>query len=69
LVSGEKDIWFVFQKMKYMYDSEERKCFKQVKFPVDWQFKQYMEWKGYQEEEDITKAEKQYGRNRWLSIR
>lgn len=51
--------------MKYIYDSREKKCFKEVKFPIDWQFKDYLEWKGYQEEDDIAKAEKQYGKNRY----
>ncbi len=50
--------------MKYVYDSEEKKQFLPVQFPVDWTFKQYMEWKGYQEEELIKQAEKIYGKNK-----
>ncbi|KAK3922402.1 Manganese-transporting ATPase 13A1 [Frankliniella fusca] len=55
-------LWFVFQKTKYVWDPE-RKCFQGLRFPVDLSFSTYMEWKGYQEESDIQKAESFYGKN------
>lgn len=57
------DLWFIFQKTRYMYDREEKKQFVSAKFPVDLSVNEYMEWKGYQEEEELKLAEKKYGKN------
>lgn len=56
-------MWFVFQKMTYTYDSEERHRFEAVSFPINETFQHYMEWKGYQEDADLEAAEKTYGKN------
>ena len=56
----------MFQKMRYMYEGEEKKRFEMTRFPVDWTFGQYMQWKGYQEEEEVKVAERKYGKNRLL---
>ncbi len=61
--TGKEEMWIVFQKMTYLYDAEEKKQFQPVEFPVNHSFKQYMEWKGYQEDAEIAKAEKKYGKN------
>ena len=61
--TGKEDVWFVFQKMKYTYDSEEKKNFVPVNFPCDLHLKTYMEWKGYEEEEQLKAAERKYGKN------
>ncbi|XP_013409364.1 manganese-transporting ATPase 13A1 [Lingula anatina] len=58
-----EQIWFTFQKCKYVYDAEEKKQFLPVEFPIDYSIKTYMEWKGYQEESDIKQAERKYGKN------
>lgn len=55
-------LWFVFQKTKYVWNHE-RKCFQGLQFPVNQSFSTYMEWKGYQEESDIQRAEGFYGKN------
>ncbi|XP_006817256.1 endoplasmic reticulum transmembrane helix translocase-like, partial [Saccoglossus kowalevskii] len=57
------DIWFNFQKTKYIYDAEEKKQFLAVKFPVDHSMEFYQGWKGYKDEMEIFKAVKQYGSN------
>ena len=62
--TGKEEVFFVFQKMKYTYDSEEKKRFEPVSFPVNETFKHYMEWKGYQEDSELELAEKKYGKNR-----
>ena len=59
-----KVIWFEFQKLKYIYDQEEKKEFFEVDFPVDHSFKYYQESKGYQEESDVTIASRKYGFNK-----
>ncbi|GAB6029854.1 hypothetical protein CHUAL_005563 [Chamberlinius hualienensis] len=56
-------IWFNFQKVKYLFN-EDKKSFASVEFPVNRSFKEYVESKGYKEEQDSTKAESLYGSNR-----
>ena len=65
-MSGQEEIWFVFQKLRYVYDAEEKKQFQEVRLPVDLTFQQYMDWKGYQDDEELRKAEKTYSKNKYL---
>uniref|UniRef100_A0A1B6DGW9 Endoplasmic reticulum transmembrane helix translocase n=2 Tax=Clastoptera arizonana TaxID=38151 RepID=A0A1B6DGW9_9HEMI len=59
----KKDIvWFIFQKTKYVWD-ENKKQFRGLEFPVNLSFKEYMDWKGYQEDADLTNAELKYDKN------
>lgn len=62
--NGKMSYWFEFHKTVFLYDAEERKAFKEVEYPVDWQVHRYTEWKGYGEEVDVRKAEKHYGINK-----
>jgi len=64
-VSGEEEIWFIFQKLRYVYDADEKKQFQEVKLPADLTFRQYMDWKGYQDDEEIRKAEKTFSKNKY----
>lgn len=66
--SQKQEVWFVFQKMKYIYDAEEKKQFLPVYFPVDLTFKQYMDWRGYQEDDELGAAEKKYGKNKYGAL-
>ena len=63
VVSGKMQIWFKFQKLRYIYDGEEKKTFNGMEFPEHHSVKHYLEWKGYQEEEDLLDAERHYGKN------
>nr|CAD7457856.1 unnamed protein product [Timema tahoe] len=54
--------WFVFQKTKYVWD-DNKKQFRGLEFPVNLPFGEYMEWKGYQEDQEVTNADMKYGRN------
>ncbi|XP_041369048.1 endoplasmic reticulum transmembrane helix translocase-like [Gigantopelta aegis] len=58
-----RELWFIFQKTKYIYDAEEKKQFFPLSFPDNHSIKYYMEWRGYQEEAEIKTAEKQFGKN------
>ncbi|XP_044750487.1 endoplasmic reticulum transmembrane helix translocase [Coccinella septempunctata] len=58
----ETKIWFIFQKTKYIWDSD-KKTFRGVEFPIHKSFKEYLSSKGYQEELDIQKAIQHYGKN------
>ena len=62
--TGKDDVWFTFQKMKYTYEAEEKKRFLPIQFPTDLTFKQYMEWKGYQEDLDLKQAENIFDKNK-----
>lgn len=65
-VKNEKEkcvnVWFMFQKTKYVWDSD-KKRFRSVEFPVDCSFGKYMEWKGFQDENEVEAAEMEYGKN------
>ena len=60
---GELSIWFLFQKTKYLYDGVEKKTFVQVEFPISESIQTYLDWKGYQLDEEIQHAENQFGKN------
>ena len=49
--------------MKYLYDAEEKKRFEAVNFPVDLPMKDYQNWKGFQEDEDVVRAKRRCGDN------
>ncbi|XP_067001393.2 endoplasmic reticulum transmembrane helix translocase [Anabrus simplex] len=55
-------IWFIFQKTKYVWD-EDKKRFNGLQFPINSSFGEYMDWKGYQEDQDVANADLKYGRN------
>ena len=62
--TDEEVIWFKFQKLKYIYDAEEKKVFLPVDFPVNHSMAYYKAAKGYQEELEITKFSTKYGKNK-----
>ncbi|CAH1786419.1 unnamed protein product [Owenia fusiformis] len=66
LETGKSEIWFIFQKTKYVYDSEEKKQFRPIQFPVNNSMREYMDWKGYQEEVELKIAEQKYGKNKMV---
>lgn len=53
---------FMFQKTKYVWNVD-RKTFTGLQFPIDLPFGDYMDWKGYQDDVDVTNADLKYGRN------
>lgn len=50
--------------MKYLYDWEEKKQFRAVEFPINLRMKDYLDWKGYQDETDMEAAKHKYGGNK-----
>uniref|UniRef100_A0A667XW47 Endoplasmic reticulum transmembrane helix translocase n=1 Tax=Myripristis murdjan TaxID=586833 RepID=A0A667XW47_9TELE len=61
---GEGILSFEFQKIRYIFDSKEKKCFLPVAFPISNPMGYFQSWRGYQEEADLRAAEKRYGTNR-----
>lgn len=59
--TSTKSIWFVFQKTKYLWN-DDKKTFRGLEFPINKSYREYINSKGYQEEE-IEQAEQLYGRN------
>lgn len=62
--NGEiKEIWFTFQKTKYVYSGDEKKTFQGIEFPVSLMINDYLEWKGYENDAHIDEASGKYGKN------
>lgn len=61
------DVWFIFQKSKYVYDWD-KKQFHTVDFPDNKTYEEYMESKGYVDDESIDVAEKEYGKNEMIMV-
>ncbi|KAK7094549.1 endoplasmic reticulum transmembrane helix translocase-like [Littorina saxatilis] len=61
-----EELWFQFQKTKYLYDGDEKKQFVHVTFPIDHSVNFYMDWKGYQDDEEVAAAEKKFGINQMV---
>ncbi|XP_073705614.1 endoplasmic reticulum transmembrane helix translocase [Garra rufa] len=61
---GVENLSFEFQKIRYVYDSKEKKSFLPVAFPINFPLSHFQNWKGYQEEDQLRAAEKRYGTNR-----
>ncbi|XP_068620911.1 endoplasmic reticulum transmembrane helix translocase [Battus philenor] len=61
------DVWFIFQKSKYIYDWE-KKQFHTIEFPVNKTYEEYLESKGYLDDESIDIAEKEYGKNEMIMV-
>lgn len=60
--TGDIDIWFKFQKTKYVYDYD-KKSFGGLQFPENQPFKFYQEWKGFADESELLVSENKYGKN------
>lgn len=61
---GKQISSFLFQKIQYFYDYEEKKCFQPVTFPINEQFSYYQNSKGFQEEEDVQIVQRKYSANK-----
>ncbi|CAH3839816.1 endoplasmic reticulum transmembrane helix translocase [Pieris brassicae] len=64
---AKPDVWFVFQKSKYVYDWDKKK-FQSVVFPVNKQYEEYLDSKGYSDDESIELAEKEFGKNEMIMV-
>ncbi|XP_026207620.1 manganese-transporting ATPase 13A1 [Anabas testudineus] len=62
--NGEANLSLEFQKIRYIFDYKEKKCFLPVAFPVSHPMGYFQSWRGYQEETELRAAEKRYGTNR-----
>ncbi|XP_028034006.1 manganese-transporting ATPase 13A1 [Bombyx mandarina] len=61
------DVWFIFQKSKYVYDWD-KKNFHTIEFPINKIYEEYMESKGYSDDEAIDLAEKEFGKNEMVMV-
>ena len=62
--SGREIVSFTFQKVKYIYDREEKNLFQPVEFPVSLHGKQYLGHVGLSSEDHVTAAVQKYGLNK-----
>lgn len=58
----------MFQKIKYVYDWD-KKSFKIIEFPIDKWTSQYLQSKGFQDDQEIALAEFDYGKNQLDMVR
>ena len=61
--SDEYMHWIEFQKTVLVCEDESKAQFEPVSFPVDWSFKAYSNWKGYENVEKLKEAQIKYGKN------
>uniref|UniRef100_A0A336KH29 CSON007847 protein n=1 Tax=Culicoides sonorensis TaxID=179676 RepID=A0A336KH29_CULSO len=63
-VIDEKPVyWFIFQKLKYTWDSD-KKQFRGVEFPINEPLEKYFNAKGHEDEKEVEKAERTLGNNK-----
>ncbi|KAM3172670.1 hypothetical protein ACTXT7_014059 [Hymenolepis weldensis] len=62
---ASKDVahYFYFQRLKYTFDSDDKDSVHAVRFPLFWKLKEYMDWRGYSNEDDVKIAKEAYGDN------
>uniref|UniRef100_A0A8C3AKT3 Endoplasmic reticulum transmembrane helix translocase n=1 Tax=Cyclopterus lumpus TaxID=8103 RepID=A0A8C3AKT3_CYCLU len=62
--NGDGILSLEFQKIRYIFDHEEKKRFLPIAFPINNPMGNFQSWRGYQEEAELRAAEKRYGTNR-----
>ncbi|CAB1449709.1 unnamed protein product [Pleuronectes platessa] len=62
--NGEGTLSFEFQKIRYMFDHQEKKCFLPIAYPICQPMGHFQSCRGYQEETELRAAEKRYSTNR-----
>lgn len=55
--------WFIFQKLKYTWDSD-KKQFRGVEFPINETLEKYYNAKGHEDEKEVDIAERTLGNNK-----
>lgn len=61
-IAKQNIVWFLFQKTKYIFDTETTK-FVTTSFPCDEKISHYKQWKGYTDQRELQLVEKKFGRN------
>ncbi|CAH8494183.1 unnamed protein product [Heterobilharzia americana] len=54
---------FYFQRLKYTFKTDKKDSFQPVEFPVDWDMKSYLSWRGYETVDQQIVAQHKYGMN------
>ena len=62
LLKRKDEFYWMFQKLKFIWDRD-KKLFRGVEFPADKSYRQYLDWKGWESDEDLAKTEAEYGNN------
>ena len=61
--SKNGDIWVIFQKLKYVWNDQERQ-FQGLEFPVDRKLSFYLRSTGYQDEVTLEETKRSFGTNK-----
>ena len=57
------NLWFQFQKLKYVYEGEEKKQFELIRFPDALPFDEYSKAKGFVDDAAVAAAVDYFGKN------
>jgi manganese-transporting P-type ATPase len=60
---GEPKLWFIFQKLKYVFNWD-RKTFELIHFPVDGWASEYLKSDGIQSIDDENRTKEDFGLNK-----
>lgn len=61
--TGDWNHYFYFQRLKYTFATDDKNSVHDVKFPIDWEVRKYVEWRGYEDPAELKVAEALYGLN------
>lgn len=64
---SKPELWFMFQKSKYIYDWD-KKTFHTIVFPSEKTFEEYLESKGFIDDQAVDVAEAEYGKNEMIMV-
>ena len=56
-------LWFQFQKLKYVFDGDDKKRFELIRFPDSLPFDEYAQSKGFADDAAVAQARDYYGKN------
>jgi cation-transporting ATPase 13A1 len=62
IVRTEEEVYFIYQKRKYVWNAE-KKQFEKVKYPTDLAYRDYLESRGLITKEVLEDSKRRYGRN------
>lgn len=62
-INNEPVYWFIFQKLKYVWDSN-KKEFRGIEFPIHLPLENYYNAKGHEDEKEVDVAEQSLGNNK-----
>ena len=57
------NLWFQFQKLKYVFEGDDKKRFELIQFPDSSPFAEYAQSKGFVDDDAVARARGYFGKN------